>query len=84
MPMAISAASPDSGRCACARNQSRARLRVIWRSQGRKLALLRKRSSCCHALRKASWAMSSLACTSRVIARAMAVTVFWQARTMRP
>jgi hypothetical protein len=38
----------------------------------------------CQALRKASWAMSSLAGTSRVIARATAVTVFWLAATIRP
>ena len=33
---------------------------------------------------EASWAMSSLAPTSRVIASATAVTVFWHAETIRP
>jgi hypothetical protein len=84
MLIAISAASPDSGRPRLARSQSRARLRVIWRSHGRKLDGLLSWLSCCQALMKASCAMSSLACTSRVIARAIAVTVFWQASTMRP
>lgn len=57
---------------------------MICRSQGRKLDGLRSRGRLCHAEMKASWAMSSLLATSRVMASATAVTAFWLAATMRP